>query len=68
MKKLLRKDGLHEVVKDFSVAARRKLFEQEIRELVVLTEFLINIKRDEDIENLEKLLAEEECILGARIY
>ncbi|GJY13574.1 hypothetical protein Tco_0382883 [Tanacetum coccineum] len=68
MKKLLRKYGLHEVVQDFSVAARRKLFEQEIREVVVSTEFLINIKRDEDVENLEKLLAEEECISGARIY
>ncbi|GJX28777.1 hypothetical protein Tco_0236856 [Tanacetum coccineum] len=68
MKKLLRKDGLHEVVQDFSAAARRKLFEQEIREVVVSTEFLINIKRDEDVENLKKLLAEEECISGARIY
>ncbi|GKA71799.1 probable transmembrane GTPase FZO-like protein, chloroplastic [Tanacetum coccineum] len=66
--KLLRKDGLHEVVKDFSGVAASKLFEQEIRELVVLTEFLINIKRDKDIENLKKLLAEEECISGARIY
>ncbi|GJV19783.1 hypothetical protein Tco_1368803 [Tanacetum coccineum] len=66
--KLLRKDRLREVVKDFSGVAASKLFEQEIRELVVLTEFLINIKRDEDIENFEKLLAEEECILGARIY
>ncbi|GJV61357.1 hypothetical protein Tco_1467457 [Tanacetum coccineum] len=32
--KLLRKDGLHEVVKDFSGVAASKLFEQEIRELV----------------------------------
>ncbi|GJZ50963.1 hypothetical protein Tco_0605478 [Tanacetum coccineum] len=35
---------------------------------VVSKEFLINIKRDEDVENLGKLLAEEECISEARIY
>nr|GEY33077.1 hypothetical protein [Tanacetum cinerariifolium] len=32
--KLLRKDGLHEVVQDFSTAAASKLFVQEICELV----------------------------------
>ncbi|GKC30428.1 hypothetical protein Tco_1037722 [Tanacetum coccineum] len=47
-----------------SFAIQKRLMAQ----LVVSTEFLINIKRDGDVENLKKLLAEEECISGARIY